>query len=377
MASWQRLRYRRSRHLVGYWVGPDFLIHNYATGTIVHADPALCQILDLCDDWRSGRFLIEQLPDRTTALLRLTLGRLVRRTLLHRSDHPLQEGEAVMNTLGAWNPHVGFFHASTKNVSYIHPLAGDRALRRQARTSPPPAIVKRHPRAERLVLPKPSVVGELPDVLLSRRTWRTFSPKPVEPAALGTLLGLTGGIQHRVTVPGQGEFALKTSPSGGARHPIELYVLALRVAGVPRGLYHYRADTHELELLMRRGRVDVERYLPTQHWFGGAGAVVFLSAVFRRMLWKYSYARAYRAAFIEAGHLCQTFCLVATWLGLAPFCSMALADSRIERDLGLDGVSESVLYCAGVGTRPASTRPMMVDGRRPFSIRPNVRVRGV
>jgi hypothetical protein len=95
------------------------------------------------------------------------------------------------------------------------------------------------------------------------------------------------------------------------------------------------------------------------------------------MLWKYSYARAYRAAFIEAGHLCQTFCLVATWLGLAPFCSMALADSRIERDLGLDGVSESVLYCAGVGTRPASTRPMMVDGRRPFSIRPNVRVRGV
>jgi hypothetical protein len=43
---------------------------------------------------------------------------------------------------------------------------------------------------------------------------------------------------------------------------------------------------------------------------------------------------------------------VATWLGLAPFCSMALADSRIERDLKIDGVSESVLYAAGVGTRP-------------------------
>lgn len=48
----------------------------------------------------------------------------------------------------------------------------------------------------------------------------------------------------------------------------------------------------------------------------------------------------------------QTFCLVATWLGLAPFCSMALADSRIEADLGIDGVSESVLYAAGVGTLP-------------------------
>jgi hypothetical protein len=55
----------------------------------------------------------------------------------------------------------------------------------------------------------------------------------------------------------------------------------------------------------------------------------------------------------EAGHLAQTFCLVATWLGLAPFCTMALADTRIERDLGIDGVSESVLYAAGVGGRPA------------------------
>jgi hypothetical protein len=55
---------------------------------------------------------------------------------------------------------------------------------------------------------------------------------------------------------------------------------------------------------------------------------------------------------IDAGHLCQTFCLVATALGLAPFCSMALADSVVERDAGLDGLSEIALYAAGVGTRP-------------------------
>ncbi len=34
---------------------------------------------------------------------------------------------------------------------------------------------------------------------------------------------------------------------------------------------------------------------------------------------------------------------------------MALADSVIERDLGLDGVGESVLYAAGVGVRPPGT----------------------
>jgi hypothetical protein len=54
----------------------------------------------------------------------------------------------------------------------------------------------------------------------------------------------------------------------------------------------------------------------------------------------------------EAGDLCQTFCLVATWLELAPFCTMALADSKIDLDLGIDGVTEGVLYIAGVGKRP-------------------------
>ena len=78
---------------------------------------------------------------------------------------------------------------------------------------------------------------------------------------------------------------------------------------------------------------------------------MFFAALYERYQWKYADARAYRATLIEAGHQCQTFCLVATWLGLAPFCSMALDDSRIEQDLGIDGVSEIALYAAGVGAR--------------------------
>jgi len=80
--------------------------------------------------------------------------------------------------------------------------------------------------------------------------------------------------------------------------------------------------------------------------------IVFESAVFPRVQWRYAFPRAYRTVLAEAGHHCQTFCLVATWLGLAPFCTMALADSRIEQDLQIDGVTESVLYAAGAGPRP-------------------------
>jgi len=155
---------------------------------------------------------------------------------------------------------------------------------------------------------------------------------------------------------GLGRVALKTSPSGGARHPIEAYVLALRVGDLPRGLYHYNAGAHRLELL-RRGASgkQVVSYLNGQRWFGGAALIVLMTAVFARTQWKYPGPRAYRAILLDAGHLCQTFCLVATWLGLAPFCTTALTDSKIESDLGIDGVTESILYTAGVGTRPASS----------------------
>jgi SagB-type dehydrogenase family enzyme len=152
---------------------------------------------------------------------------------------------------------------------------------------------------------------------------------------------------------GSTELALKTSPSGGARHPIECYLAASAVQGLRAGFYHYAADRHALERV--RGPVAVTRiasYYPTSGYFAKAPVHVFLTAVFARQLWRYPYSRAYRAALAEAGHVCQTFCLTATWLGLAPFCLMGLADSLIESDLGIDGITESVLYAAGVGHRP-------------------------
>jgi hypothetical protein len=97
---------------------------------------------------------------------------------------------------------------------------------------------------------------------------------------------------------------------------------------------------------------NVETYLGHQWQFRDAAAVVLLVASVARTNWTYPYARAYRSLLAEAGHVCQTFCLAATWLELAPFCTMALADSAIEKALGIDGVTDAVLYAAGVGVKP-------------------------
>ena len=220
-------------------------------------------------------------------------------------------------------------------------LAPSRRRRHSSRNTQPESACRRRASKARL----PSTAVRPPHLA-------AFGSGPIALTDLATLLQLTWGVHGWIQVPGVGPHALKTSPSGGARHSIEVYVLARKVASLARGLYHYQPDTHRLARIGRRGARQVSEYLPGQHWYNDASAVLLMTAVFDRVQWRYPYARAYRAVLAESGHLCQTFCLVATWLGLAPFCTMALADSRIERDLKIDGVSESVIYAAGVGPRP-------------------------
>jgi SagB-type dehydrogenase family enzyme len=145
----------------------------------------------------------------------------------------------------------------------------------------------------------------------------------------------------------------KTSPSGGARHPGEVYLLPLRVAGLARGIYHYDGLRHRLSRLRSFGSVNrIVEYAAGQDFLANASALFIMTAVFPRVLWKYRFSRAYRIVLLDAGHLCQTFCLVATWLGLAPFCTAAFRDTALEKLIGVDGIRESAIYIAGVGTVP-------------------------
>jgi SagB-type dehydrogenase family enzyme len=365
------VRYRRARHLVGYWQDDSLILHNYESGARLVVPPATAEVLDYFSDWRTA------VEFRTRfGVAPRTLATLVNGTLLERSDRPNSERGRALEKWGEWNPVAGLFHMATRDLVFEDSAIADASLRRKARQVPLPPPIKRIAGATRVALPRLRAEGELSRVLRDRRTWRRFSRQPLPLVALGDLLGWTGGVHHWATLRGQGDLPLKTSPSGGARHPLELYVCARRVSGLRPGMYHYVPDRHYLELVRSRDRpVRVQRYLPTQFWYGGAAALVFFTAVFGRYQWKYAEARAYRAVLIEAGHQCQTFCLTATRMGLAPFCSMALADSVIERDLGIDGVSEAVLYAAGVGERPRdSAPPSEPAGYAPLEVRSNPRL---
>jgi SagB-type dehydrogenase family enzyme len=345
------VRYRRSPFLVGYWKGTRLLARNYASGHVTEIRPELWAALDACADWCSVDEVRERLdvsPARAQDFVRV----LTAHGFLHRSDRQPEAKDVAMAALETWNPAAGFFHTATRHVRFVSPAVSKRMAKQRAREQPMPAPVKRLRGAPALTLPTPDFAGEFPGVLLDRRTWRRFGKALVSQADLATTLALAVGVQQWVPTE-FGRLPLKTSPSGGARHPIEAYVCVRRVTGIRPGLYHYAADVHRLEQIRRGDMTErLLTWMPHSGYFAKAAFLVVLTAVLARQVWRYPYARAYRAALAEAGHVCQTFCLAATWRGLAPFCLMGLDDAAIEADLGLDGVSETVLYVAGAGARP-------------------------
>ncbi len=351
---------------MAYWREGRLVFENYATGVRVPADPVAFDVLARFGQWAPAQRANVRLRGPDAVVVRRAVEALARATLLERKDRPHARA-AALDAWAGWNPAAGFLHFGTRDLAYVGHEDDVRGMGRKAQTAPPPPSTKRLSASlPRVALPEPRSDGDFAQTLLARRTWRRFAPGALALADLATLVGLTFRVQQWMDTGPQGRVPLKTSPSGGARHPIEAYVVARHVEGVVAGLYHYEADRHRLARI-RRGvsAKQIARYLPSQDWYGEAAALVLMTAVFPRTQWRYDTARAYRVVLAEAGHLCQTFLLTATWLGLAPFCTMALADSRIEADLGIDGVSESILYAAGVGCRPPRTR----RGQRPRRVR--------
>jgi SagB-type dehydrogenase family enzyme len=348
------VKVRRSRYLACYWTDEGMVTVNYAAGTAVINDALVTHALSLCPDWTPAADMRRRLKPFVGRSADRLLQSMVERNLLDRSDRKDDPRAHALEAWGAWNPAASFFHMTTKNVRGPRDRTSrERELRVEYAARGAPPKIKRYPRSRVSALPSPVRAGEFPSVLLGRRTWRKFSNDAVSLEQLATLLQLTFGVQRTEEAVGLGPVHLKTSPSSGARQPLEMYVLAVKVDGLEPGLYHYLPDAHGLEQVKKGGSArTIARYVPDQPWYEHAAALVMFTAVFARTQWRYPFARAYRSVLLEAGHVCQTFCLVATWLGLAPFCTGRFYDAHVERDLRIDGIGESFIYGAGVGCRP-------------------------
>jgi putative peptide maturation dehydrogenase len=311
------------------------------------------------DEW------VERNGDEADSLSDLALRGLV---LCDEPDNRLRELRRADEVLSSsqWNIYAALYHFLTKwhdvdiDLSDKPPeeFEADTTEFVRAHGPPPPHF---HSVAEPLAVTALPLIDReegLWDTLAQRRTTRAFAPVPLLAEELSLVLRYTFGCRGYSRVTDGVTVLSKTSPSGGALHPTEVYVLARNVEGVEPGLYHYGAERHELELVVRLtpdegGSLAIE-LASGQPFVRDAPALFLLTTRFYRSFWKYRrHRRAYAVLLMDAAHLAQTFYLVCTELGLGAFVTAAVNGANIEEQLGLDPFTEGALAICGCG-RPAA-----------------------
>ena len=180
-----------------------------------------------------------------------------------------------------------------------------------------------------IALPKPSVAGSssLEELLAQRRSTRDYQNTAIGLADIGQLLWAAQGITHS-----QG---YRTAPSAGALYPLELYVVANRVDGLNKGVYHYDPASHQLQSMNVDDIQDsLCRAALSQECTQEAPAVVVFTAIYERTIKKYG-KRGIRYVHIEVGHAAQNLFLQAESLGLGTVDIGAFNDDKVAEVLQL------------------------------------------
>lgn len=183
-------------------------------------------------------------------------------------------------------------------------------------------------------------------ILRDRVSRRAYNNAPLSLSELAFLLWSAQGVKSI-----RSGLTFRVVPSGGARHPFELYLAVKNVTGLEKGVYHYLAETHELELLRPVGDVEkqVVSVLNNQSFTSAAAVTFFFSAVPYRPEWRYVEA-AGKLVPIDAGHAMQNLYLSAEAAKLGMCAIAAYNQSAADAFLGLDGTEEFTVYAATVGT---------------------------
>ena len=219
---------------------------------------------------------------------------------------------------------------------------------------PPEPAVRRPHRGATVRLDRPDLdrVAQHEDafttVLESRTSIRPHGRTPITRHELGEFLFRAARIRDRLARSSTQPYAItrRSSPSGGATHALELYVVADRCRGLARGIWHYDPLRHSLHRT-RATAADVRWLVADARISQGraerhAHLLIVCTARFRRLTWKYR-SIALATILKDVGALFQTMYLVATAMRLAP-CAI--------------GSGDSTRFCDAVGLRFEEESPV-------------------
>lgn len=310
-----------------------------------------------------------------------TIDSLVKRGLLECSSGDDQTADDVPSvdalTATGWNRFAAHYHRMSRwhSASPDHGSNDgggqardrifderglfDRLLRKYG--PPPREFHSISSVAEPITLPLIDVESRLFELLRRRETVRQFDTARSLPLEVfSALLTYTFGCHGTMQLAENFVALKKSSPSGGALHPIEAYPLVLNISGLPSGMYHYNVGNHSLEVIEEIDEANARKrameFASGQDWISHAHAVFVMVARFDRFFWKYrNNSKAYKVLFLDAGHLSQTFYLLCTEFGVGPFFTAAINDAVIDKHLDLDGIRDGAVAICGCGIADSSS----------------------
>ena len=353
---------RISPNLAVYFQGEKTVFQNHYTRESFLSESSILQVIGAFNTWRTQSEALRLLPGFSRNSVFEIVEKLRDLGLLIEENSEQELFSRKFRNGWLWPPAARNYHFSTKIMEYSTRDEDRRYFEKNLKGKKGPSIYKSYPGKAKTHLTG-GAGSEAPffATLKGRRTQRQFSGESISLKQFSRIVNATWGRESYYETKAFGRLLHKASPSAGARHPIETYVIVNNVERLERGLYHYSVMDDSLELLkggdLRKRCVE---YCAGQDWVRQASAVFFMTAVVARTQWKYRDPRAYRALLLDTGHLSQTFLLTSTALGLGAFCIGIISDLLIEKDLGLDGINETSLFAVGVG-RPAKKKQNVED----------------
>jgi len=142
----------------------------------------------------------------------------------------------------------------------------------------------------------------------------------------------------------------KTSPSGGSRHPTEGYIIVNGEIDGLSGAYHFSVSKNALEQI--NSKVSHEELAYTYPGLFRNSitpkAIIVLSSLFERNMYRYREPRTFRSIFIDIGHISETIRLVSQALGFQFFSHTYIDFTKAELMLKIDPLEEGIFYSIGI-----------------------------
>lgn len=165
--------------------------------------------------------------------------------------------------------------------------------------------------------------------LEERRSIRSFTDEPLTFEEVSQLLWAAQGVTDD-----QGH---RTAPSAMATYPLEVYLLAGNVTGLPAGIYHYSPQGHNLTLISS-GNIIPELFGSSSDradWRTSAPAIFVITGAFERMNEKMPDQDLSRFVYIEAGAAAENLLLEVVSLGLGSTYTAGFDENKINEYLEL------------------------------------------